>query len=57
MTFPGQHFNELPDYGLARSLGLASGSDVNFTSLANQLDCTRDFNQVGIIYSMANVNG
>ncbi|MDV2863531.1 hypothetical protein PUATCC27989T_01783 [Phytobacter ursingii] len=51
MTFPGQHPNELPDYGLARSLGLASGSDVNFTSLANQLDCTRDFNQVGIIYS------
>ncbi|QJT80715.1 hypothetical protein [Kosakonia sp. MUSA4] len=52
MTFPGQLAgNNLPDYGLARSLGLAPGDDFDFTSLANQLDCTRSFHQVGIIYS------
>lgn len=51
MTFPGQLSNDLPDYGFARSLGLASGSDIDFTALANQLDCSRSFSQVGIIYS------
>ncbi|SFT65851.1 hypothetical protein SAMN05192562_1011348 [Kosakonia arachidis] len=50
MTFPGQlSGNNLPDYGLARSLGLAPGDDFDFTSLGNQLDCTRSFHQVGII--------
>ncbi|WLI77361.1 hypothetical protein Q5705_02005 [Kosakonia sp. H02] len=51
MTFPGQITNTLPDYGFARSMGLAPGGDFDFTSLARQLDCTRNFNQVGIIYS------
>lgn len=51
MAFPGQQSNDLPDFGLARSLGMTSADDFDFTALANQLDCTRDFNQVGIIYS------
>lgn len=51
MTFPGQFSKDIPDYELARSLGLASGGDINFTALANQLDCSRNFSQVGIIYS------
>lgn len=51
MAFPGQISKDFPDYELARSLGLASGGDINFTALANQLDCSRNFSQVGIIYS------
>ncbi|HGH4669805.1 TPA: hypothetical protein ACJIWP_003734 [Enterobacter cloacae] len=51
MTFTGQISKDIPDYELARSLGLASGGDINFTALANQLDCSRNFSQVGIIYS------
>lgn len=52
MTITGQRLgNNLPDYGLARGLGMASGDDFDFTSLASQLDCMRSFNQVGIIYS------
>lgn len=43
--------NNLPDYGFARSLGLTSGNDFDFKALANQLDCSRDFNHAGIIYS------
>ncbi|HCM9581795.1 TPA: hypothetical protein QCG78_001580 [Enterobacter asburiae] len=42
---------DIPDYELARSLGLASGGEINFTALASQLDCSRNFSQVGIIYS------
>ncbi len=51
MTFTGQFSKDLPDYELARSLGLASGGDINFTALAGQLDCSRNFSQAGIIYS------
>ncbi len=51
MTFLGQNSKYLPDYAFARSLGLASGDDIDFTALANQLDCSRNFSQVGIIYS------
>lgn len=51
MTFPGQFSKDLPDYGFARSLGLVSGGDIDFTALVNQLDCSRNFNQVGVIYS------
>ncbi len=51
MTFPAQFSKNLPDYSFARSLGLASGGDIDFTALANQLDCSRNFSQVGIIYS------
>ena len=51
MTFPGQFSKDIPDYEIARSLGLASGCDINFTALAGQLDCSRNFNQAGIIYS------
>lgn len=52
MTIPSQlSGNHLPDYSTARGLGMASGDDFDFTSLANQLDCMRSFNQVGIIYS------
>lgn len=43
--------NDLLDYGIARSLGLIPQTDFDFGALASQLDCTRDFNQVGIIYS------
>ena len=43
MTFPGQISKDIPDYALARSLGLASGGDINFTALASQLDCSRNF--------------
>lgn len=51
MTFAGQIAKAIPDYELARSLGLASGGDINFTALANQLDCSRNFSQAGIIFS------
>ncbi len=51
MTFPGQFSKALPDYGFARSLGLVSGAEIDFIALANQLDCYRNFSQVGIIYS------
>ncbi|WP_039056242.1 hypothetical protein [Enterobacter sp. Bisph1] len=53
MTLPGEYTknNNLPDYGFARSLGLASGDDFDFSSLAKQLDCSRNFNHAGIIYS------
>ena len=52
MTMPGEFAkNNLPDYGFARSLGLTSGNDFDFKALANQLDCSRDFNHAGIIYS------
>lgn len=51
MTFPGQFSKVIPNYEIARSLGLASGCDINFTALAGQLDCSRNFNQAGIIYS------
>ncbi|EML2227926.1 hypothetical protein PGO03_22450 [Klebsiella aerogenes] len=51
MTFPGQFSKALPDYGFARSLGLVSGAEIDFKALANQLDCYRNFSQVGIIYS------
>ncbi|HCU0421531.1 TPA: hypothetical protein OUJ09_000991 [Klebsiella aerogenes] len=52
MTMPGEFAkNNLPDYGFARSLGLTSGNDFDFKVLANQLDCSRDFNHAGIIYS------
>lgn len=51
MTFLGQSLKDIPNYELARSLGLASGGDINFTALASQLDCNRNFNHAGIIYS------
>ncbi|ADD75754.1 MULTISPECIES: hypothetical protein [Pantoea] len=51
MALPGQSSNNLPDYNIARRLGMVSADDIDFTALANRLDCTRDFSQVGIIYS------
>ncbi|WP_246494702.1 hypothetical protein [Brenneria izadpanahii] len=41
----------LPDYDLSRWTGNLSGADFDFRALANALDCTRDFNQAGIIYA------
>lgn len=55
MTFPQQFSGDtLPDYGFARSLGLTSGEDFDFECLARHLDCSRNFNQAGIIYSDGN---
>lgn len=51
MALPGQSSNNLPDYNIARRLGMVSADDIDFNALANRLDCTRDFSQVGIIYS------
>lgn len=51
MALPGQPSNNLPDYNIARRLGMVSEDDIDFNALANRLDCTRDFSQVGIIYS------
>ncbi|WP_210525978.1 hypothetical protein [Pantoea ananatis] len=51
MALPGQSSNNLPDYNIARRLGTVSADDIDFNALANRLDCTRDFSQVGIIYS------
>ncbi|MFE8147110.1 hypothetical protein RBA69_07750 [Brenneria goodwinii] len=41
----------LPDYDFSRWTGNHSGADFDFRALANALDCTRDFNQAGIIYA------
>ncbi|MCL2893881.1 hypothetical protein MFP26_14420 [Brenneria sp. MC1SB4.1] len=38
-------------YDFGRWTGNASGGDIDFNALANSLDCTRAFNQVGIIYA------
>jgi len=51
MALSESYSNNLPDYGLGRRMGLVSADDIDFTALANRLDCTRDFSQVGIIYS------
>lgn len=51
MALSESYSNNLPDYGLGRRMGLVSADDIDFAALANRLDCTRDFSQVGIIYS------
>lgn len=51
MTSSGQLSDNLPDYNIARTLGLIPKNDFDFASLANQLDCSRNFYQAGIIYS------
>lgn len=52
MNLPGQQSPDstLPSYDLSRSLGLQAGTDIDFKKLAAQLDCTRNFYNVGIIF-------
>lgn len=52
MNLPGQQSPDsaLPSYNLSRSLGLQAGTDIDFKKLAAQLDCTRNFYNVGIIF-------
>lgn len=52
MNLPGQQSPDttLPGYDLSRSLGLQAGTDIDFKKLAAQLDCTRNFYNVGIIF-------
>jgi len=52
MNLPGQQSPDstLPSYDLSRSLGLQAGADIDFKKLAAQLDCTRNFYNVGIIF-------
>ncbi|HDT2788216.1 TPA: hypothetical protein QHQ31_000362 [Enterobacter asburiae] len=52
MNLPGQQLPDttLPGYDLSRSLGLQAGTDIDFKKLAAQLDCTRNFYNVGIIF-------
>lgn len=52
MNLPGQQSPDstLPSYDLSRSLGLQTGADIDFKKLAAQLDCTRNFYNVGIIF-------
>lgn len=40
----------LPSYNFSRSLGYTSGADIDFEKLAAQLDCSRNFYNVGIIF-------
>ncbi|EPC0969641.1 hypothetical protein ACRV3Q_002646 [Enterobacter hormaechei] len=51
MNLPGQQSPDstLPSYDVSRSLGLQAGTDIDFKKLAAQLDCTRNFYNVGII--------
>ncbi|MCM7619382.1 hypothetical protein [Enterobacter vonholyi] len=52
MNLPGQQSPDstLPSYDLSRSLGLQAGADIDFKKLAAQLDCSRNFYNVGIIF-------
>lgn len=52
MNLPGQPSpdNTLPGYDLSRSLGNQTGADIDFKKLAEQLDCMRNFYNVGIIF-------
>ncbi|SAC21898.1 Uncharacterised protein [Enterobacter hormaechei] len=52
MNLPGQQSPDstLPSYDVSRSLGLQAGTDIDFKKLAAQLDCTRNFYNVGIIF-------
>ena len=52
MNYPGQQSPDstLPAYDLSRSLGYKAGADIDFEKLAAQLDCTRNFYNVGIIF-------
>ncbi|EKM7811511.1 hypothetical protein PVN64_003991 [Klebsiella aerogenes] len=43
--------NKLLNYDFSRWMGNTSGSDFDFRALGSALDCTRDFNQVGIIFN------
>lgn len=40
----------LPGYDTGRMFGLTSEADFDFNALAQGLDCSRNFNRVGIIY-------
>lgn len=51
MLFSDQDPNRLPDFGFSRRMGLIHGCDFDFVALANQLDCLRDFDRAGIVYS------
>lgn len=51
MHYPEQNPNNLSDFGFARRMGLIPGCDFDFVALANQLDCLRDFDRAGIVYS------
>ncbi|MCU5771444.1 hypothetical protein N5923_11900 [Erwiniaceae bacterium BAC15a-03b] len=51
MNIPGQSVEiSMLSYDFAHWMGKATGGDINFKKLAEQLDCSRDFFQVGIIY-------
>lgn len=44
----------MPDYATARMFGGLSDVDIDFNKLAETLDCSRNFNRVGIIYDDGN---
>ena len=52
MSIQGRYAgNNFTSYDFYRSLGGFSGNGFDFKTLENQLDCTRSFNRIGIIYS------
>jgi len=48
---PGRSAESLPAFNRPQTWGGPGPVDFDFHALAKQLDCTRDFNQAGIIYS------
>ncbi|WP_053143041.1 hypothetical protein [Erwinia billingiae] len=43
--------SNIPHYGLSRNFGGISAKEIDFKSLEDGLDCSRNFNRVGIIYN------
>lgn len=51
MQYPGNNIEAgMPDYAGARLFGASGAADIDFQKLADTLDCSRNFYQVGIIY-------